>query len=87
MRLALRISRGVIGFAEEIIDAFVVESRKLDQNSGGNVIFARFVFGISGLRHPQHLSHLRLIQVSVLAQTPQACVHGSILPPINLFIV
>ena len=55
----------LVRFAQQVIDAGIVETGQADQNSGGNVVFAGFVFGITGLRHPEYLCHLRLIHVFV----------------------
>lgn len=54
MRCCLRliISFRIIGFAEKIIDADVIEAGEFDENLGWDIICADFIFGISGLRHP-----------------------------------
>ena len=66
---------GVVGFAQEVVDADLIEAGKFDENGGGNVVFARFVFGIARLGHHQHFRHLRLIQVPIFPQIPNPRIH------------
>ena len=64
----LCISCGNIGFTEEIVDAGVVEARELDEDCGGNVIFAGFILGVTGLRHAEDGCYLLLCQIAVLSE-------------------
>ena len=64
---SLFISLGVVGFAQQIINAGVVKPRQLDQNGGGDVVFSRFVFGIARLGHSQHFGNLSLVHILVLS--------------------
>ena len=51
----------VIRFSQQIIDAGVVKACQADEDGGGNVVLARFVFGIARLRHSKHFGNLRLV--------------------------
>lgn len=43
------VSFWIIGLIEQIVDADVIEICKLDENVRRNVIFAGFVFAVTGL--------------------------------------
>lgn len=43
------VSFRIIGLIEQIVDADVIEICKLDENVRRNVIFAGFVFAVTGL--------------------------------------
>lgn len=62
------IAVGAIGFAEQIIDACVVEARESDEHIGGNMMYAAFVFGIARLGHVQMIGQVLLLQIAIFAQ-------------------
>ena len=55
------ISFWIIGFTQKIIYARIIKPCKLNEDSGGNVVFPRFVFGISRLGHSEHFCYLCLV--------------------------
>ena len=74
LAMSASIASWVIGFSQQIIDAGVVKARQADEDGGGNVVLARFVFGIARLRHAQHVGYLGLIEVFIFAQIADALV-------------
>ena len=61
--------------AKEIIRSCFVEISKFEQNSGGNIVFTGFIFGITGLGHSQHLGNLLLGQIMIFPQIADSTVH------------
>ncbi len=55
------ISFGIAGFAKEVVCTGVVESSRLNEDLGGDVVFSGFVFGAACLRHAQHFCNLGLM--------------------------
>ena len=53
--------------AEKVIYRSFIKIRKFNQYRCGNIVFSGFVFGIPGLRHPQHLRDLLLGQILILS--------------------
>jgi len=45
-----------------------MDFRQFDEDGGGDVIFARLIFGIAGLGHAEQLGELRLIHVHRLTE-------------------
>lgn len=46
-----RVTGFSVGFAQKVIDAGVIKTGQFNQNGGGNVVLAGFIFGIAGLGH------------------------------------
>ena len=65
----------IVRLTEQIIDAHIIQSRELDQYRCGNVVFARLVFGIPRLRHPDFLGQLLLTQIVIFSEVSQPAIH------------
>lgn len=72
----LFVSGGIIDFAEEVVDTGVVEACEFDKNSGRNVVFAGFIFGITGLGHSEHFCNLGLVEITVFPHIADSGVHN-----------
>ena len=74
LAMSASIASRVIRFPQKVIDAGVIEARQANEDGGGNVVLARFVFGIARLRHAQHVGYLGLVEVFIFAQVTDAVV-------------
>ena len=61
------IAGGVVGFAQEVVDAGVVDAGELDEDGGGDVALASFIFGIACLRHIEHFCNFGLVPIVVFS--------------------
>ena len=74
------IAGGVVGFAQEVVDAGVVDAGELDEDGGGDVVFTCFIFAVAGLGHIEHFGDRDLFPVMILAKVADALIFHFITP-------
>ena len=63
---------GIVGLAEEVIDAGVIDAGELDEDAHGDIRGADFVFTVTGLRDIEHGCNLGLLPVMIFTEIANA---------------
>ena len=66
------VALGVIGLAEEVVNAGVIDAGELDEDGNRDIRCTDLIFAVAGLRDIEHGGHGSLFPVAVFTQVPQA---------------